>query len=554
MNKKPWLLLAIILILIPSCTGGRSSPTLEPPTSTPLPTQPPPTATPPYTPIPSPTPSLPPTPTATCTATTAPPTATPSPTPSPSPTAVPTFDWGSVNEYDAAMLPAFRGDLAAFTQATRYAIDLTVQPENALVTGRQHVLYTNTEDVPLPEVYFRLLPNTPGYGGAATVTRLLVNGQGANVHPELDNSALRVILPAPLSPGQQVSFTLDFTVHLSTNSDQGYGQLAITNNLVTLANVYPLIPVYDDEGWNVELAPPYGDATYTDTALYHVQCTAPADMVIATSGSQVDWTDNGDGTATWTFVSGPMRDFNIVMSSNFQVISTTAGEVEVNSYVLPEDIEGGRRALSYVSDALRVYNNRFGPYPFAEFDVVEALLHGAGGIEYPGLIVVDGGIYDQEHGFFEHATVHETAHQWWYSLVGNDQLDEPWLDEALTNYSVVVYFEDVYGPELAQMFVENYFVRNYEDIVNAGRDEAVGQPVAAFSEDQYGPIVYIKGPLFFHYLRQQVGDETFFAILQTYFRRYRYGIATPQGFLAVANEVSGQDITPLYEEWILSAE
>jgi len=48
-----------------------------------------------------------------------------------------------------------------------------------------------------------------------------------------------------------------------------------------------------------------------------------------------------------------------------------------------------------------------------------------------------------------------------------------------------------------------------------------------------------------------VGDEAFFAILRTYFQRYRYGIATPQGFLTVANEVSGQDITPLYEQWIL---
>ena len=133
-------------------------------------------------------------------------------------------------------------------------------------------------------------------------------------------------------------------------------------------------------------------------------------------------------------------------------------------------------------------------------------------------------------------------------------MDEPWLDEALTNYSVVVYLEDVYGRERAEAFVQDYFVYNYEEIVAAGRDEVVGRPVAAFSEEQYGPIVYVKGPLFFHYLRQQVGDETFFAILHTYFQRYRYDIATPEGFLAVANQVSAQDITPLYEKWILSAE
>ncbi|MCR4407154.1 MAG: M1 family metallopeptidase [Anaerolineae bacterium] len=497
------------------------------------------------TPSPAPTPVLP---TPTPRLTSLPPTITPSPT------AWPTFDWGSLSAYETAMLPSFRGDLMAFAQVTRYAIDLTVNPEDALVVGHQRVLYTNTEGVPLNDVYFRFFPNTPGYGGTATVNRLLVNSQPAHMTTELDNSALRVALPAPLLPGEQVDFALDFQVQLPTKAEEGYGQLGIRDGVVALANVYPVIPVYDDEGWNVELAPPYGDATYTDTALYQVHCTAPVGMVVAASGSQVDWVDNGDGTATWTFVSGPMRDFNLIMSNDFQVISTTVGEVTVNSYFLPTDAAGGQRALDYASAALRVYNDRFGPYPFAEFDVVEVPLNGAGGIEYPGLVVIDRALYSQERGYFEHATVHETAHQWWYSLVGNDQLDEPWLDEALTNYSVVVYFEKVYGQKFAEMFVEDYFVHNYDEIVKAGRDEIVGRPVAEFSEEQYGPIVYVKGPLFFHYLRQQVGDETFFAILRTYFQRYRYDIATPQGFLAVANEVSGQDITPLYEKWILSAE
>lgn len=452
------------------------------------------------------------------------------------------------------MLPAFRGDLTAFAEATRYAIDLTVIPQDALVVGHQRVLYTNTEDVPLNEVYFRLLANTPSYGSAATMESLVVNGQPAVLTSELENSALRVPLTDPLLPGEQMEFALDFTVHLSTEPDKGYGQLAVSDGVVALANVYPLIPVYDDEEWNVELAPPYGDATYTDTALYQVRCTAPEEMIVAASGSQVNRTDNGDGTATWTFVSGPMRDFNVIMSSDFQVISTMVGDVTVNSYALSGDAAGGQRALEYASDALYVCSTRFGPYPFAEFDVVEVPLSGAGGVEYPGLVVVDSALYDREHGFFEHATVHEAAHQWWYSVIGNDQVDEPWLDEALTNYSVAVYFEDVYGREAAEAFVQNYFVRNYEGILAAGRDEVVGRSVAEFSAEQYGPIVYIKGPLFFHYLRQQVGDEIFFAILRTYFQRHRYGIATPEGFLAVANEVSGQDVTPLYEKWILSAE
>jgi aminopeptidase N len=75
--------------------------------------------------------------------------------------------------------------------------------------------------------------------------------------------------------------------------------------------------------------------------------------------------------------------------------------------------------------------------------------------------------------------------------------------------------------------------------------------VAAYAEALYGAVVYGKGPLFFHELRQQVGDETFDRILRAYFEVHRYGIAYPQDFLDIAGRVSGQELDALYEEWIV---
>ena len=63
--------------------------------------------------------------------------------------------------------------------------------------------------------------------------------------------------------------------------------------------------------------------------------------------------------------------------------------------------------------------------------------------------------------------------------------------------------------------------------------------------------MYGKGPLFFHALREQVGDEVFYEILQTYYDRYSYGIAYPQDLMAVAEQISGQDLDTLYAEWIV---
>jgi len=543
MSRLIRLLLAIYLFL-GGCQAWHPSPLPAPPPFTPLPS---PTAT--------PTPSIPqrviPTP-LTLTSTPTPlPTATPHPpaSPNPGPTLTPLHL--DLVEQATALLPWAQADLTGLEHLTQYSIELTVDMKSLLIRGREQVRYTNTEDVPLDRVVFRLFPQTPGYGGQMRVDEVLIDGETAATQLAFKDSALYVLLPQPLDPGETVTFQLAFRVGVPKGTEVGYGQFSYADGILSLPEVYPLIPVYDDEGWNVELAPDYGDAVYSDVALYRVQVRAPSDQVVATSGSIVERVDQGDGTAITTAVSGPMRDFALVISSNFITSTTTVNGTVVTSYYLPEDKEGGERALRYASDALRVFSELFGPYPYAEFDVVETPTT-AGGIEYPGLVVIAQRLYKKSGGFFEFATVHETAHQWWYGLVGSDQVDEPWLDEALVQYSTLLYYEKLRGPEVAEEVRKRAFEKPYEKLLKEGRDEPVGQPVRAFSREDYGPVVYGKGPLFFQALRDKVGDEAFFAILRAYLKAYRYKIATPEGFLSIAERISGQDLDDLYKKWILS--
>jgi aminopeptidase N len=508
----------------------------------------------------TPTPTLPPTATTAPTATVPAPTATPAteqastatpPAAEPTATgAASSFSWDDVASYERAMLPAYTGDVEQFGAATHYLIDLRVDIAAKTFAGQERVRYTNQESVPLEQIVFRLLPNTPGYGGSMTVSSVTVNGTAIDTRLELSDSALYVPLAAPLQPGEQIELDLAFSGSVPTDASAGYAQYGYFAGVLALPDVYPYIPVYDDEGWNVELAPSYGDATFTDTALYLVRITLPADMVLATSGVTLDRQDNGDGTATYTCASGPMRDFNLVASANYETTSQMVGQVKVTSYFLSGDDSGGQRALDYTAQSLNIYERLFGPYPFTELDVMATPTQ-AGGIEYPGLIVVAEGLYGQTGSFFEFATVHETAHQWWYSLVGNDQLDEPWLDESLAQYTSLLYFEQRYGEAAAQSVLQNSFEAPYRRLQQQHQDMPVGLPVAAYPEDLYAAVVYGKGPLFFQALREQVGDETFYRILSTYFEQYRYEVAYPQDFMAVAESVSGQQLDALYDKWIL---
>ena len=70
--------------------------------------------------------------------------------------------------------------------------------------------------------------------------------------------------------------------------------------------------------------------------------------------------------------------------------------------------------------------------------------------------------------------------------------------------------------------------------------------------DLFGDSVYERGAWVLEALRLQVGDDTFFKILRTYYDRYKYGNASTDDFIAVAKEVSGQDLKSVFDDWLYS--
>ena len=442
--------------------------------------------------------------------------------------------------------PEFAADLEAFPDAPRYLIQIAVDETATRLSGHQEVRYVNAEEAPLTDLYLRLFPNTPGYGGAMTVTHLLVGGVPVTASEELEGSALRLPLDPPLAVGQAITLTMDFSVAVPTDNRAGYAQFSVIRGVTALPNAYPLIPAYDDEGWNVEVAPEYGDAVYSDIALFAVQVTAPPELTLIASGSCQQRAE-GD----WVCLAGPMRDFALFLGREYRSASKTVDGVVVNSYYYPENESGGLAALEQAADAVAFYSDTFGPYPYTELDVVETPTE-AGGIEYPGLVVIGDFFYGHgDPSYTEWVIAHEVAHQWWYALVGNDQVDEPWLDEALAQYSALLYFETQHGAEMADNILQSWFVETYNQVVERGQDMPVNLPVAAYVESgRYSDIVYSKGPLYFHALRQAVGDEAFFDILRTYYEHNRYGVATAEDWLEAVETVSGDRQQAIFDKWI----
>jgi|GEM_PF-135845 len=459
--------------------------------------------------------------------------------------------WADRSPFRAGLIPDEQAVLDDLRGATVYHLDMQLSADLVNLQGREEVHYTNREDEPLAEVYFRLFPNLAD--GSAIVSSIKVNGLPVEPEYELQRSALRVPLSPPLPPGESVVFQLDFAVQTPYEEGGNYGTFAFKDGVLALAHFYPLIAVYDDEGWNVEIAPYIGDVIYADAGFYLARVTAPISQTLVASGSEISRTQTAT-QQTVTFAAGPVRDFYLAASDRYTVTSRIVGETTINSYAPTELTAGAEIALNQAEAAMQSFNTRFGPYPFTEFDLVSTT-NFALGVEYPGIVALLIDLYDpagQVRGsattpLLEGVVAHEVAHQWFYSQVGNDQVDEPWLDEALAQYATILYYQDVYGDEGAAGF-RSSLERRWQRVNRA--DIPIGLPVAGYDESSYGAIVYGRGPLFIEQLAATMGQETFAAFLRDYYQSHKWGIATGDGFKQLAEQHCSCDLTPLFEEWV----
>jgi aminopeptidase N len=340
---------------------------------------------------------------------------------------------------------------------------------------------------------------------------------------------------------------------VATDIGRNYGVLAYTEDILALAHFYPMLSVYDDEGWNTVEADIQGDLTYSDAAFYLARVTAPADTTLAGSGIIIA-ESSGAGTQTVTYALGPARDFYLA-AGDFAVASETVGETTVNSYAPAELADGAAAALDVAVAALAAQGERMGVYPYTELDIVTTPTS-ALGIEYPGLIVGTLRMYDVNGesssgipltAILESTTAHEVAHQWFYNLIGNDQLDQPWLDEALASYATYRYYLDRYGQAAADAYFQNFadrWARVDEQAI------PVGQPVASYEGAEYSAVVYGRGAIFVRELEETMGRASFDAFLRAYAEQFRWGIATTKDFQAMAEAQCACDLSSIFNEWV----
>ena len=175
-------------------------------------------------------------------------------------------------------------------------------------------------------------------------------------------------------------------------------------------------------------------------------------------------------------------------------------------------------------------------------------------MEYPNLVIVSDAITDADE--LSKVIVHEIAHQWWYGLVGNNQVSEPWLDEALAEYSTCLFFEENnIGETYAEMIKDataSYMI--YVDVIgslNGKVNLAMNLPVNKYSSEyEYTYMIYVKGVIMFDSLREVVGREKLIKALKKYCKTYAFKVANGANFIEIVKKTCHKDIDGFFSGWL----
>ncbi len=438
---------------------------------------------------------------------------------------------------------------------TEYEIDATLDAENRLLNAKMKVDFVNETQSELDKICFHLYGNAYREGAAVspisagdissaypdglsyghmTVSKV-TDGSGKELEFSTDENDILTVAVRKLMPTERTTVNIEFELGIAELRHR----LGYYDGKFNLGNWYPVVCSFKNGEW---VKHPYysnGDPFDSAVANYHVTLRYPSTLVAASTG--------GEGKDGLLDVSARcVRDFAIAVG-DFNTASAEVDGIKVTWYAESDDDYS-----SVAADALATFGKLFGKYPYPSLAVVKtAFLNG--GMEYPGLVYISDALNDE---MIKEVIVHETAHQWWYGVVGNDQVNEAWLDEGLAEYSTTVFYEKnpSYGVQKDARIADalTTYMLYSEIYKNDGKEiTAMDKCVNDYATNlEYTYMTYVKGQLLFDNIRSLVGDDAFFGGLKDYFETNKFGVATKADLVGAFEKASKYRLDSFVDSWV----
>lgn len=379
-------------------------------------------------------------------------------------------------------------------------------------------------------------------------------------------SGIIVELPEEVGPGESVTIEIECTITLPNKQ----GRWGHWEGVTYLANALPVLAYYDDTGWHSMPFIPWHQPFWNEAGIYTATITLPADEVLACAARIQSEKTTPSG---WReIVTEPFlgRDFTLVCSREYQehqvvAVMPDGRKVLVKCYAKPKHEYYGREIATMVSEALPVYEEWFGPYPYDQLVIAESFF-GWNGNECAGLILIDERVFQMPklaRGYVEYLVSHETCHQWWYNLVGTNGYSETFVDEGAATYFTHRMLDRKHGPKntyldwpdglkwMPNIQRDNYRYASMYGAIRRGEMRAAAGELPGF-DHLVGLFTgaYDRGSKVYGMIEARLGEEAFMDFTQMIVANYSWKMLSASNLRAELEAYTGQDWGEFFERWV----
>jgi MFS family permease len=463
---------------------------------------------------------------------------------------------------------------------TRYQIRAELFPETRKIRSHQTLVLTNQTQQPQIRLYFYMYPNAFRNEDDGTYweeMRPFEHPDHRRLSPRTDQrielkslaspartlkfrvqqEILTVTLDRPLAPSESMNVEFEFETELGAISERS----GTWDDNFSVGHWYPKLVVYDEQGWALKHNRGYHfiGEFYGNLSSYEVEITVPEAFRVGATGTRKA-IEVKAGKSVSTYSANHVRDFAFVADSHYQEEEHRVGSTRVHVLYRNEDYQ---RIGEVARDALKTFSEQLIPYPYSDYTVAETYYNGT--MEYPQITFVKS--YPAwlsrkiENGWtrlVEYAVVHETAHQWFFGMVANNEVTHAWLDEGFTQYLELDYFNKKYGrKESLVRGLERWTLPDdlLRELIWAVEGPQVTQaPQTAAHEfrspNHYFATVYYKVANFFIHFREVVGEEKFNDFLKAYLKMFLHQVVRPEQVFSLVHQKFGEVAEEWWRQWI----